>query len=161
VLFQYLQGILCRAHITLRRARSTSQAADNVTVTWRICTTESKVRARRESQGDGATFEAAWVAARNARECLYHGGVWRRESLGGREGGSQEIQDSAGWAPWPQRQSGKEKYCYLTSVFEMKGSDLNRMLCQGFYDRGASSSFRPKPISVAQAIQFVTKFAHR
>jgi hypothetical protein len=127
-------------HITLPRARSTSQAADNVTVTWRICTTESKVRARRESQGDGAIFEAAWVTARNAEECLYHGGVWRREKLGGREGGCQEIQDSAGWAPMAPAPKWKEKSGYLPSIFEMKGSESNRTLCQGVYDRGASSS---------------------
>jgi hypothetical protein len=53
---------------------SSSQAADNVTVAWQICTSACKAPSQKKTAKRRRNLEAAWVTARKPKNCLYDGG---------------------------------------------------------------------------------------
>jgi len=159
----YLQTILRRARITQVRARTASQTADNVTVTWQTRTSECKAPSQKEKAKRRRDLEAAWVTMRQPKKLLVHGG--RAVSCGGEEREHCEgaAKPSPTLAPIPTS-------AYLegdTGHREIEGfgrptEPFPNTLPRSLGSRGAAllGQSRYLPFSSAQTSVLVTKFAH-
>jgi len=129
----YLQTILCRARITLPRARTTSQAADNVTVTWQRRTSESKAPSQKKRPRAGAILKRLGSQHASPRIACTMGGVWRRGAL---ESVKAAAKISPPLAPIPASTLSEGDSSYL----QMRGFGRpTERPCQGVYDRGAAA----------------------